>query len=102
MLHSNPLDIIHDFEACCRIQTTSWLIQEQDSRVSNQLARHAEPSLLATADPFADGRTYQGVGLSLNAKGIQQVIHALDPFLLRDPGWQCQPSGEVDSLLHGQ
>ena len=43
----NRLEILNDFVACCRIKSTSWLIQEQDFWSCDELAGNRKTSLLA-------------------------------------------------------
>lgn len=54
----------HDLEAGNRVQSTRWLIQEQDLWTSDELTGNADSALLSTGESFSNRGADDGVGRS--------------------------------------
>ena len=86
-LHHEP-EILHDFEARSRVESTSRFVEKQDLGRSDQLTSDAQPPLLATTDPLADWSPNNDIGLLLKPECIQQLFHSSRAFLPRNrPAW---------------
>lgn len=82
-----------NLETSCGVETTGWLIQEQDLWRRNQLACYTDTALLPTADPLADWRSYDRIFLFPETEGINQSVDSHDTVLLcetkEDPKLVC-------------
>lgn len=89
VLLRNVLDEGDDLERSSRVQTRSWLVQEQKLRAGDELRCNAYTTLLTTRDTFPDWGTNEGVGLSLKTKGSDECLNTLDALKLGDVAMNC-------------
>src|SRR5450432_4275584 len=90
----------HDFEACCRVQSRSGFVEEQDFGGRNQLGRNTQSTLLTGRDTLLEQGTNKGICLVSQSEGLQELINSSDPLDGRNRSGQRELSGEVESLFH--
>jgi hypothetical protein len=71
-----------NLETSSGIQTTGWLIEEQDFWGCNQLACYADTALLSITNPLPDWCSNDSVFLLPETKRINQVIDSHDTLFL--------------------
>ena len=72
----NALEVVNDLPASSRVEATRRLIEEQNLGPRDELARDAEPPLLAAADALPQRRADDGVRLVGQPEGAQQAVDA--------------------------
>lgn len=74
--------VVDHLKARNRVEATGRLIQEENLGARDELARHPDPSLLATADTLSDRGADQSVCLVAETESLEQSVNAGQPVPL--------------------
>ena len=100
----HPLEVVHHLPPGLRVQPARRLIQKQNFRRRDQLARDPQPALLAPRDALPDRRADERVGLLGKTEGVEEGVDAAGSFLAGGDGGGGggKAGGKVQGLAHRQ
>ncbi len=76
MFSNNRLQILDNLEACRRVQTARWLVEEKDLWGCNKATSYAQASFLTSAYTFAKRCSDDAISLIAKTDSGDQLVYS--------------------------